>query len=87
MVTFDATINIGHILEAFVFIIGIIAAYYGLKNKQSSTDAALKALLEDVTGMKDELHKITSILVTLGRQDERLNSHERRITALENTGQ
>jgi hypothetical protein len=74
-INFSPTIDLGHIVEAFVIAIGGLGVIYTLRND-------VKTLKDDMSSVKTELEKITDVLVELGRQDERINAIDKRIDDL-----
>lgn len=73
---FDLTINWGHILTGVGLALGAFGIVYTIRGDIS----LIKAELD---GMKAHMLKLADALVHIGRQDERLNSHERRLDRLE----
>lgn len=69
MVTFDPTITLGHVLELCIVGVGALGLVYGLKHEVGSVK-------EDVQELREDMEKITDVLTTLARQDERLKSLE-----------
>ncbi|GIK80897.1 MAG: hypothetical protein AB7G35_08375 [Hyphomicrobiaceae bacterium] len=73
---FDPTINYGHILTAASFIVAGTAAFFGMK-------VELQDLDQRVAKIESTLQQLASVMVQTARQDERLNSIERRVDRLE----
>lgn len=74
--TFDWSINVGHVLAAFGFILGASGIVWALRGD-------MKVLASRLTSVEATVIKLADILIQIGRQEERLNSHDRRITKLE----
>jgi hypothetical protein len=72
----DWTINLSHLVTVLGLFMGAVAIVYAIKSDVRIIKAELDSLKEQIT-------KITDVLVHIGRQDERINSHERRISKLE----
>lgn len=75
-VAFDATINLGHIVSALTFLVAGAGVMYTMRGD-------ITLLKEDVSGIRKDIAKIGDVMVTIGRQDERLNSFEHRLDRLE----
>ena len=74
--TIDWTVSLGNILTGLAMIIGAAGIIYELRGN-------VKALAARITLIEVHMLKITDVLVHIGRQDERLNSHEKRIDRME----
>jgi hypothetical protein len=75
-VSFDWSIKLGDVLTIITFAGLAIGAYYALRGQVT--------ILSDRVGhMEKDLTTFVETLVTIGRQDERLNSHALRIAELE----
>lgn len=74
--TFDWSINVGHVLAAIGFILGASGVVWALRGD-------MKVLANRLTSVEATVIKLADILIQIGRQEERLNSHDRRITKLE----
>ncbi|CUA90584.1 hypothetical protein Ga0061061_11410 [Chelatococcus sambhunathii] len=75
---FDPTINYGHILTAASFIVAGTAAFFGMKVELQNLD-------QRVAKIESTLQQLASVVVQTARQDERLNTIERRVDRLEQT--
>jgi hypothetical protein len=73
---FDLTVNWGHVLTGIALALGAIGIVYAIKSD-------VRVLKAELDAMRAQIVKITDVLVHLGRQEERLNSHEKRIERLE----
>lgn len=76
MVTFDPTIQLGHIVELAIVAIGAIGVIFTMR-------AEVQSMKDDVADLRKDVDQITDVLTTLARQDERLKSLEHRAEALE----
>jgi aspartyl aminopeptidase len=74
--TFDLTINWGHVLTGIGLALGAVGIVYAIKGD-------VRLLKAELDGMRQQISKITDVLIHLGRQEERLNSHAQRIQKLE----
>ena len=74
--TFDWTINIGHVFTAFGLFLGAVGIVYAIRSD-------VRVIKAEIDQMKSDIALITGALVSIARQEERLNAHERRITRLE----
>ena len=72
----DWTINLGHILTAVGLAAGALGIIYALRSDVGVIQRELK-------DMKADLKAMAGAMVQIARQEERLNSHDRRITKLE----
>ncbi len=73
---FDWSINLGHVIAVVGFMISGAGVVWALR-------ADLKVLAQRVTSLETSFLKIADVLVHIGRQEERLNAHERRISRVE----
>lgn len=69
--TLDLTINLGNLLTVLSFLVGGIAFAISIKNQVNFISLRL-------VGVETEVRKLTEILITQGRQDERITDLERR---------
>ena len=76
MMQFDASVNLGQILTMVTWLVSGAVAFGVLR--QSMTNHG-----ERLGSVENELKKQTDILVSIGKQDQRLNDLERRTTSLE----
>lgn len=74
--TFDFAVNWGHVLTGVGLALGAVGIVYAIKSD-------VRLLKAELDGMRIQMSKITEVLIHLGRQDERLNSHAHRISKLE----
>ena len=74
--TFDATINLGHILTFLGFVIGGLGVAYAMREE-------VRTLAGDMTDVKQELKKLSDVLIALARQDEQFKALTRRLEQLE----
>ena len=75
---FDNTVNVGQIMTLVGFLGTALVMAANLKSGQS-------VLRDRLDRMDVELQKQTTLLVEIGKQDERLRAAEQRINRLENT--
>lgn len=73
---FDWTINVGHIITGGGLIIGAVGIIWALRSD-------VKVLATRIGSIEMQILKVADVLVHIGRQDERLKSHERRLDKLE----
>lgn len=78
-VTFNSSIDLGHILEAVTLLIGFAGIIYTLRGD-------VKALKGDMITVKSELKKITDVMISIARQDERLAAMDKRINDIVHRG-
>ena len=74
--TVDWTISIGNILTAIGLAVGAAGIVWALR-------ADVQVLSTRIGSIEAQMLKIADVLIHIGRQDERLNSHEKRIDKLE----
>jgi TolA-binding protein len=75
-VQFDGSVNLGQILTLVGFSATLLGAAYVVREQ-------VKQLGHRMVSVEAELKKMTDVMVQLGRQDERLNSMDRRIDDLQ----
>jgi hypothetical protein len=76
MITFDPSISAGTILTFFGFVVGGLGVVYTLRSE-------VRGLVDRMVDVESELRKMSDVLVAIARQDERLNSVDRRLDSLE----
>ena len=76
MFTFDNSINIGQLAEVIVFVLAGLKVIYTMRGD-------VRTLKYEMESIQDELKKIGEVLITVARQDERLNSIDHRLEILE----
>ena len=74
--TFDFTVNWNHILTGAGLALGALGIVYTLRGD-------MRVIKSELDGMKAHMLKLTDALIHIGRQDERINSVERRLDRLE----
>lgn len=74
--TFDATINLGHILTFVGMVGGGFAAAIVLRGQVTE-------IIHRVSLIERELEKMTEVLVAIGRQDEKVAALDRRIDEIQ----
>lgn len=75
-VAFDWSIKLGDVLTIIAIAAAALGFLYTLRGKVDALDDRVKHIEAD-------LGKFVEVLVTMGKQDERLNSHALRIAELE----
>jgi len=73
---FDPTINLGHLLTFLGLCLAALGAYYGAK-------AELTAVSMRLIVVEKQIDRMSQILITDARQDERTTAIERRLDRLE----
>lgn len=74
--TIDWTISVGNILTAVGLAFGAAGIIWALRGD-------VQVLATRIGSIEAQMLKIADVLIHIGRQDERLNSHEKRIDKLE----
>ena len=77
--SFDWTINVGHLITAGGLIVGALGIVWALRSD-------VKILATRIGSIEIQILKVADVLVHIGRQDERLKSHERRLDKLQDKG-
>lgn len=72
----DWTINFGHVLTLGTLAFGLIAGAMAMKSQGDATAIRLASV-------EKEMRAMTTVLVQIARQDERLNAHGERLTHIE----
>lgn len=80
---FDKTINLGHILTFVGFVLGGVSVVMALKTDIASISHDTKNLGEKITSIEKTVDKLTEVLVTIGKQEVRIDGIERRMTVIE----
>lgn len=75
MINFDWGISLGNFLTIGSFIIGGLGFVWTMKSQ-------IDAIGSRTAAMEAELKKLVEVLIHQGRQDERLNSFDTRVTGL-----
>jgi K+/H+ antiporter YhaU regulatory subunit KhtT len=63
---FDLTVNLGNLLTIISFLVGGVTFVYAIRSDVKTIQARLMLV-------EEELDQLTGVLVSLARQDERLN--------------
>ena len=79
----DWTLNLGHLLTIGGFLFGGLMFMLTIRNDVNSIKTSEGTVVQRLEIVERDLAKITDVLVSLARQDERLNSHGRRLDALD----
>jgi len=77
--SFDPTINLGTILQAFLLFSALLGVGWRMSTRFNTLESNIKHTANEVFFIKAEIGKITDILVTLGKQEIRLDGLDRRI--------
>lgn len=72
----DWTISVGNILTGVGLAAGAVGIIWALR-------ADVQVLATRIGSIEAQMLRIADVLIHIGRQDERLNSHEKRIDKLE----
>ena len=75
-VAFDWSIKLGDVLTIVAIVAAALGFLYTLRGKVDAMDGRLKHV-------ETELSAFVQALVQLARQDERLNSHDKRLSSIE----
>lgn len=76
MITWDPTINLGHLVTFAGFVIGGLGVVFTLRSQ-------VKSLSGDMVDVKAELKKLSDVMIAIARQDEAFKSVNRRLDNLE----
>ena len=71
-ITFSSSIDLGHVLEALTSLIVFVGIIFTLRGD-------VKSLKGDMSFVKEELKKLTEVMISIARTDERLNAMDKRI--------
>ena len=80
--TLDWTVNVGHVLTFMGFIGMIFGFVYALRFEVRGLRGAVGTIQDDVRAVETEIKKISEVMVTLARQEERLTAMDRRLEDL-----
>lgn len=75
----DWTINLSHVITVLGLVAGAIGIIYANR-------ADISVIKVELNGIKEDLKAVAGALIQIAKQEERLNSHEKRITKLEDKG-
>lgn len=81
--TFDATINLGHILTFLGFAIGGLGVIWALKSDVRLLTKELETMTRRLGGLETKWEKVADALTALAVQEVRLNNMDRRIDDLQ----
>jgi hypothetical protein len=82
-VTIDWSLSLGNIITIIGLLVGGLAFAFRIDGTVSRLKDGESNTVDRISAVERDLSKITDVLVTLARQDERLNSHADRIRSLE----
>jgi hypothetical protein len=74
----DYTINLGHLLTIAAFVIAAFGAWYGLKADVNAVAVRVVAIERGYDRMAHSIDRLSTIIETSARIDERLKAIERR---------
>lgn len=72
MVTFDNTINLGHVLTFVGFVVTGIGGYFALKGRLQRIEWSNNRQSKMIDGLQTEIKKITDVLIALAKFEERM---------------
>ena len=75
-------IDVGNILTIVSFLVGGVTFAYTIRNDVSVINSKISYTTDRLETVELEIKKISEILVSMARQDERLNAMEKRISEL-----
>jgi hypothetical protein len=81
--TFDATINLGHILTFFGFVIGGLGVIWALKSNVQILSGKIEGVTNRLTSMEEKWESVPAVLTDLAVQKVRLDNMDRRIDDLQ----
>lgn len=79
----DGTINLGHVLTAATFVVAAASAFYGVKSTTVVLDQRVTSIERSIGSMALAIEKLADKAVVDARQEERINSADKRIERLE----
>lgn len=82
-VAFDKTINLGHLLTIGGIMCAAVGLGFTVRQDITQVTYETKALSEKVGNIEGKVDKVTDVLITLGKQEVRLDSLEKRLFTLE----
>ena len=81
--TFDATINLGHILTFLGFAFGGLGVIWALKSDVRLLTKELETMTKRLGGLETKWEKVADALTALAVQEVRLNAMDRRMDDLQ----
>lgn len=81
--TFDATINLGHILTFIGFAIGGLGVIWALKSDVKVLTRELGTMTDRLSGLEKKWDRVADAMTSIAVQESRLNSMDRRIDDLQ----
>lgn len=81
--TFDATINLGHVLTFIGFAIGGLGVIWALKSDVRLLASELESMTKRLGGLETKWEKVADALRDIAVQEVRLNHIDRRIDDLQ----
>lgn len=82
-VTFERTINLGHMLTFAGFVIGGVSMVMALKADIALVSRDARNLGDKIISIEKTVDRLTDVLVTLGKQEVRIDGVEKRLSAIE----
>ena len=79
MLSFDPSINLGTVIHLISLLIAMGGLFWHAASKFSKMEALFLRINDRLSTLESSMEKITSILVTLGKQEVRLDALDRRI--------
>lgn len=80
---FDPTVNLGHVLSILSFIGMAVAAYYAMKSDIQAVELRMVTVEKTTSELANSMTRLTDVVVSAARQDERMNALTTRIERIE----
>lgn len=84
--TFDTTVNLGHVLTSAGFLIAAMSGWYSLRNHVEVLNFKIQGLADKTNTITDELKLQTQILVRLERQELEIGVLKAQLNNISNSG-
>lgn len=79
---FDATINLGTLIQTFAFVTGGLYFIWSLKTKLEVMDAKQVTVVEKMDKLEIEISKLTEVTIEQAKQTARIDNVEHRLQEL-----
>ena len=76
---FDPTVNLGHLITFMGFILAALGGWYTIKGDVAILGTRIENMEQTTSRLTSTVERLTTVITTDARQDERITAMERRI--------
>jgi hypothetical protein len=83
MITFNNSIDLGHLVILFGYLVTALAFVFGMRAQLTRVGDRMDGVVERMEAVEGEMKKLTDIAVTLARYDERMLAMTTRLNLMD----